>query len=332
VEEKGADVNIVNHNGASAVFGAVRSSNEEILKFLVAKGANVNILTLKRATPLVVAVTSKSLSIVEFLLNNEADFTALCEDGITALMIAIVSGCSLIADKLIKKYTATEKAAQLNIQSSKGHTALLLAAALGNLPIVQELLKAGAVVDIPDKDGDTALLMACQGDKKSHLEIAKLLIEKKAAVNFRNNNGVTCLHRATFNNNVDMLNILLAHGANVNAKNVIKQYPLHLAAEKGLTEIAELLIQEKCDREVKNDKNWTSLMLAAYKNKTDVLKLLLRKGTASPKVDEVEDQGDTALTLASQEGAAGSVIALLNFGADRSIKNKKGFDAATIAR
>jgi ankyrin repeat protein len=299
---------------------------------LVAKGANVNLLSIKRTTPLVVAVTSKSLIIVELFLNNNADFTAVTEDGITALMIAIVSGCSLIAEKLIKKYTATGKAAQLNFLSSKGHTALLLAAALGNLPIVQELLKAGAEVDIPDKDGDTPLLIACQGDKKSHLEIAKLLIEKKADVNFRNNNGVTCLHRATFNNNVDMLNILLAHGANVNAKNVIKQYPLHLAAEKGFTEIAELLIQGKCDREVKNDRNWTPLMLAAYKNKTDVLKLLLRKGAASPKVDEVEDQGDTALTLASQEGAAGSVIALLNFGADRSIKNKKGFDAITIAR
>ena len=65
-------------------------------------------------------------------------------------------------------------------------------------------------------------------------------------------------------------------------------------------------------------------MLAAYKNQVEIVKLLLDK---EAKIDSIENNGNTALMLAAQQGSRRCVTELLRRGADKTIKNSQGFDA-----
>ena len=59
-----------------------------------------------------------------------------------------------------------------NLQNDKGETALMLAAGIGNKSMVEMLLAAGADVQLRDSCGETALAHAI---KTEHPEVADLL-------------------------------------------------------------------------------------------------------------------------------------------------------------
>jgi ankyrin repeat protein len=68
-----------------------------------------------------------------------------------------------------------------------------------------------------------------------------MLIENNAQVNVKQQAGVTALHSAAQNGNVDLLILLLEHGADVNIRMEGGKLPADLAREKGFVEIAEAL-------------------------------------------------------------------------------------------
>jgi uncharacterized protein len=64
--------------------------------------------------------------------------------------------------------------ADLEAKDEEGQTALLKAAAHGNLECVRALLKAGAVVTVKDNEGNTALALAREHEHKDIVELLKL--------------------------------------------------------------------------------------------------------------------------------------------------------------
>ena len=74
------------------------------------------------------------------------------------------------------------------------HTPLQMASANSTLESVEYLLKAGATVELPDNDGDTALIIACQNG--SNEDVINLLLDYAKDVNVANRNGLTALHYA----------------------------------------------------------------------------------------------------------------------------------------
>eukprot|EP00919_Chromeraceae_sp_WS-2016_P054455 GHVR01129336.1.p2 GENE.GHVR01129336.1~~GHVR01129336.1.p2 ORF type:complete len:107 (+),score=11.35 GHVR01129336.1:108-428(+) len=62
--------------------------------------------------------------------------------------------------------------------------------------MVKRLMDVGAAVNGKNKDGNTALMIACMCIEKGYLDIVKYLIEKGADVNLRNVKGSTALSRA----------------------------------------------------------------------------------------------------------------------------------------
>jgi hypothetical protein len=103
----------------------------------------------------------------------------LCSDvsGMTPLMYAAVSGKSntitklLVAQKLLAGVDATGEASEafLNATDLIGQTALMMAAAAGNIVSVRVLMNAGADHTLVDGAGNTALMlanMAYEADKK----------------------------------------------------------------------------------------------------------------------------------------------------------------------
>lgn len=78
-----------------------------------------------------------------------------------------------------------------------------------------------------DNDGYTPLHRACYNN---FLDIAKLLLQYKANPNAKTNMGWTPLHSACKWSNAECASLLLQHGADVNAQSDGQQTPLHVAA------------------------------------------------------------------------------------------------------
>ena len=115
---------------------------------------------------------------------------------------------------------------------------MTLAASLGHLEIVQELIKAGADVN---PGGDSTPLHAAE----KNLEIVKELIKAGADVNAKDNDGETPLHYAVGSDRFETVQELIKAGADVNAKNDGGDTPLSstyhdeiisLLKENGVTE------------------------------------------------------------------------------------------------
>ncbi|CAD6997030.1 ankyrin repeat domain-containing protein 49 [Ceratitis capitata] len=93
---------------------------------------------------------------------------------------------------------------------------------------VRDILKLDAeAVFARDDDGYTPLHRACYNN---FVDIAKLLLEYKADPNARTNLGWTPLHSACKWSNAECAALLLQHGSDVNAKSEGEQTPLHVTA------------------------------------------------------------------------------------------------------
>ena len=91
-------------------------------------------------------------------------------------------------------YICHESYPSFNIFDNSHHTPLQMASANSSAESVECLLKAGSTVELPDNDGDTALIIACQNG--SNEDVINLLLDYAKDVNVANRNGLTALHYA----------------------------------------------------------------------------------------------------------------------------------------
>ena len=103
---------------------------------------------------------------------------------------------------------------EVNSINSDGYSPLILASYRGNNEIAKMLIENGA--DINYKSGLGSPLMACV--VKSNNEIAKILISKKVDINSTDDNGMTALLYATMFKNYELAALLVKNNANVEAK------------------------------------------------------------------------------------------------------------------
>ena len=176
-------------------------------------------------------------------------------------------------------------------------------------------LLTGAIA--PD---DKALLDAT---KRGDIAAVKLLLNEGADPNVAQGDGLSALHLAAQEGNLEIAEILLDAGANIEAETRIGAYtPLHLASGGAHTPVVRALLDEGANiGAVSSTTGATALHLAAKAlNGEGVVKLLLEKGLL---VDALESQvGQTALMLAAAYGRTASVSELLSHGADPATSTK----------
>lgn len=73
--------------------------------------------------------------------------------------------------------------------------------------------------------------------------VREILKTDASCVHAVDQDGYTPLHRACYNNNVEMAKLLLKYGANTNAVTEYRWTPLHSACKWGNTECVALLLQ-----------------------------------------------------------------------------------------
>ena len=137
------------------------------------------------------------------------------------------------AEKLI-----TEGANLETVVNEDGWTALLLAVDRGDYNLTEQLLQAGAKVNVQLKNGNTPLHLAAIHDND---KIIKLLLQHKAKINiFSNEKGATPLYNAAYRGNEHAVEALLEAGADYNIT-YNEWSPINAAAYHGQRKVVEIL-------------------------------------------------------------------------------------------
>jgi len=175
---------------------------------------------------------------------------------------------------------------------------LLKASCVGDLEAVKRftaknIFKKGVSVGIMDKYERTPLhYAACCG----HLKIVKLLLRRRADVDFKDYIGKTPLHGAAEGGCFQIIELLIKHGADVNIKSNDGQTPLFSVIKECKAKspivlllrnidhgtdvsakIVELFIKHGTDVDIKDDKGFTALDYAKKYNLEKIIKLLENK-------------------------------------------------------
>src|SRR5262249_22721497 len=140
-------------------------------------------------------------------VNGGARGTAANRYGISPLLVACEIGNVEVIDKLLRA------GAGANSANAAGETALMIAARTGKAAAVKRLVAAGADINAKESvRGQTAVMWAAAED---NLEATSMLLEAGANANTRTPAGFTALHCRVRPGNIPVVKELVAHGAKV---------------------------------------------------------------------------------------------------------------------
>jgi len=137
-----------------------------------------------------------------------------------------------------------ENAQLVNSFAADGFFPLGSAAFFGHRTIVEFLLKNGAEVNTAARNAQkvTALHGAVA---RRDVEIVKMLLDRGANANAKQERGFVPLHDAAASGNLALVQLLVKHGARMDAKADDGKAPGDMAAERGHKEVAEWLAATK---------------------------------------------------------------------------------------
>ena len=157
----------------------------------------------------------------------------------------------------------------------------------------------------------------------------RALLEKRIDVNAPQIDGMTALHWAAYQDDLETVELLVRAGAKVKAANRYGVTPLSLACTNGNEAIVGLLLKAGADPNTALPGGETALMTAARTGKVEAVKALLSGGAG---VEAKESRrGQTALMWAAAEGHLGVVETLIQAGADFRARLDSGFTPLLFA-
>ncbi|HTK29864.1 MAG TPA: ankyrin repeat domain-containing protein [Vicinamibacterales bacterium] len=152
---------------------------------------------------------------------------------------------------------------------------------------------------------------ARRGDKAA----VRRLLKEGADVNAAPADGMSALHWAALQGDVDLAKMLIFAGAGVSASTRLGGYtPLLMAATNGDAAMIDALVSAGADPKAANGNGTTALMLAAASGHADAVTLLLDRGADVNARDRAKQE--SALMFAAAAGNADVVRVLAARGAD----------------
>ncbi|XP_031557742.1 transient receptor potential cation channel subfamily A member 1-like isoform X3 [Actinia tenebrosa] len=364
--DNGADPTTQNTNGSTPLHLACRRSKLEVITLLLnQRSVNVNARDKLQLTPLHLAAAQGCPKTCQMLMDHGADVFAVASDQTTPLHSAIFNGndkCggNSVADTLLLRVVAQNTRNVDDIIKSHDmncNTLLHNCALTNSLDVAKKIIELGADVNALNTNlGTTPLHVACA---MGGFEMAKMLVEMKAALQPKDCSGQTPLHRAAMfghvqiieylldngadvdprdksnqtpflvavaskRTNVNTVKLLLGRGAQINAQDAYLKTCLHLAIENQNIEIVNLLLEYDSGLENLNSpdvQERVPLHYAALCKDVKCLKALLAKQSRLNFRDE--DQ-KTALYLAAENNRAEHVEVLGLAGSSVNERNEEG--------
>ena len=248
-----------------------------MLQEIIYHGADVNAKNKSNETPLMAAFWKANEDAVNVLLNAGADPNIADDYGETCLHDAVRGGYSKKILQAIINYGA-----DVNATNKNNRTALMIACKMGNIDVICVLLNAGANPHIADNDGNTCLHDAVDGD--CNKEVLQAIISQDANINATDKDNVTALMIASWNGNVDAINVLLNAGADPHIADANGYTCLHNAVSGDCSkEVLQEIISHNANINATNKNNVTALMIACWNGNEEAINVLLSAG-ADPHI------------------------------------------------
>jgi serine/threonine-protein phosphatase 6 regulatory ankyrin repeat subunit B len=219
----------------------------------------------------------------------------------------------------------------------QGKTALILAVEEGCTAGAELLLDArpGAAIDRPGPFGATPLILAVRAQK---LDSLRLLLERHASRDARDNRGETALFAAVQNKNglaVDLVNLLIEKGANVDLPDGQGRTPLMQAVLDRNATLVHRLLEAKAASDQEDLSGRTALTLAHLGGRrSGVTEAGLSAWEQMPGLTPIERHllsagarrgwNEAELLLAARDGNAAEVRRLLDDGVQAQASDLEG--------
>ena len=269
----GADVNLKDVYGFTAIACASKNGFNEILEILIQNEADIEVEGVMGVTPLMWATQNDHIETCKLLLNNGANINHQDDLQWTAVHYAAAYS-SLAMVKLL-----VDRKADLNNQVQGGITALMLSASrfdLVNGPIIcKYLIDIGVNLQQVD-DTEQNALMKC-------VENGNLAIYRSLFNGGKNGwdleqtdiNSESILMKAVKSRQLQIVKNLVAYGANVDAqmKETGRTVVMEASRLNYYEILAHLLLQQP-DLTLKDTDGWTAIMFASNYKHHECVKLL----------------------------------------------------------
>jgi len=249
-----------------------------------------------------IAVVKGNERIIKLLLEYGADVSIKDEYGRTVLIHAILNGYTNIADQLLKR------GADINIKDHYEKTPLLYAIEKVYAMIVKLLIENNVDVNIKDQVGNTPLMYAIEsGD----VRIVELMLNYQQEIDFNLEN--------------DYGETLLSCAERIGRKKIIKLVKLKMRITLESQQHEPFIIPIKSI----DERFWEFL---SQDDVNEMDSLLEEKGIdINTLVNSRDASGDTALMVCSRNGYNKVMTSLLECNADISFTNNEGDTALIIA-
>ncbi|XP_008433106.1 ankyrin-2b isoform X21 [Poecilia reticulata] len=369
--DRGASVDSSTKKGNTALHISSLAGQAEVVKILTKRGADINSQSQNGFTPLYMAAQENHMDVVRYLLENGGNQSIATEDGFTPLAIALQQGHNQVVSILLENDTKgkvrlpalhiaarkddTKSAALLlqndhnaDVQSKQcpvhgvchclqmmvnrttengksGFTPLHIAAHYGNVNVATLLLNRGAAVDFTARNGITPLHVA---SKRGNTNMVRLLLDRCSQIDAKTRDGLTPLHCAARSGHETAVELLLERGAPLLARTKNGLSPLHMAAQGDHVECVKHLLQHKAPVDDVTLDYLTALHVAAHCGHYRVTKLLLDK-RANPNARALN--GFTPLHIACKKNRVKVMELLVKYGASIQAITESGLTPIHVA-
>jgi ankyrin repeat protein len=258
---------------ATALADAAERADEQAVRALIKARVDVNAPGSGETPALLWVVRRQDLALAQELIRAGADVNKPNGYGMRPLHLAIDNSDAAMV-RLLLQSKADPAAAD-----PTGETALIRAAKIGNLDVVEALLDAGAAVDAPDSGfRQTPLMAAARG---GYAPVVKRLIERGAQVNAQTRTGLTPKFSTPANSKASRGAGIQRGGwpdRGIRESIPGAKTPLLYAARQGHVEVARLLLDAGARIEQADADGVTPLLAAVINERAELASFLIDRG------------------------------------------------------
>ncbi|MBO9566406.1 MAG: ankyrin repeat domain-containing protein [Niastella sp.] len=294
------------------------------VKAEVAKGNDPAAFNRSSFDPTVLAINANaSAEVITYLLEQEGnDVNKITHDSRTYIFWAAARGNLPIVEYLIKK------GAKLDLRDSHGSTVFGFASGGGaaNIPVFEALVKGGGDIKQKNQDGASLLLTGIASDKD--LALTNYLISKGLSLQETDAAGNTAFNYAARSGNIELMKTLLQKGVKYTDNAMIMASQGGRGGGNGLPVFQYLeSLNIKASAVNKNGENALH-NLARRPNQQEIIRYFIAGGASLKQAD---NEGNTPFMNAAASNRDTATLALLLPGVNINQPNKQGATALTMA-
>jgi ankyrin repeat protein len=303
-QQHGGGITAVSKNKGSLLHIVALLNKVEFIGILLQRGAEIDVGSGELGTPLHFAALSGGTEAVLFLLDQGANADAMDSQMMTPFMKACEVGKETTAQILVNRTTDVMLQAQDTLRTAL-HSSILM-----GIDETSKLIIAAALnVDVPDANGVTALIMACDVQLFANEPVIQLLLDRGANINAMETTGETALALACKGGRTWVVRELLQRGASLDQEQQrFDQTPIYYACHRGYAEILKLLMDHGATINSSKRPVENQLFVAAVGSGSEAVTKLLMESDPAHFLFAKTSRRESALHIACKMGLSSVIV------------------------